>query len=831
MNPPIATYRVQLSHNFTFSDLQSILPYLSQLGISHIYASPVFQARSGSAHGYDILDPNKLNSEFGGKNSFDDLNKAMHACGLEWLQDIVPNHLAYSPESPMVYDLMQKGQGSRYSSVFDVDWNYPAEWLSGKILAPFLAEPYDESLKKRQISLSPDKSKVIYNGMAFPANRAAETAATFEQALASQFYALAHWKMALIHNNYRRFFDISDLIGVLIEDPSIFEQLHSLIFELTSSGAFSGLRVDHIDGLYSPEQYLQALRQKLPDCYLIVEKILTGKEQLPTLWPVQGTTGYDFLNAANKLFIDPEGEETINLLYNQFTGSSKSFGEALYFCKKQIIQASFQGDVKSIARLFSRTLQRVGYKGKSDYVGLRKTVAELMACFPVYRAYNSPKHGDPEPFKLALSEAAEHNPDLVEDLAAIAFLLEQSQSNPTALHAIMRLQQFTGAVMAKGLEDTAFYRSCRLLPLNEVGGDPTKFSVSNEEFHVFTLQRQRHWPHTLNASSTHDTKRGEDARARLNVLSEIPAEFQSNVEAWAGQNLAFKQEVNGKLAPDGNEEFYLYQALLGSFPWSSEEQAEFIERFKLHVIKALREAKVNSSWLEPNVAYEQAVLDFAVDILESKGFLSQFLAFQQKVAYYGVFNSLSQTLLKLTCPGVPDIYQGSELWNLSMVDPDNRRRIDYEKRKHAITKVAALEEAEASNMLAYPQDAQAKLYTIYKTLALRRQFKELFAEGAYLPLTTKGACGVNVVTFCRRKGTAWAVAVMPRFLTSLLSQNESWSRINWGDTTIPLPNSAPLTYRNVLTGKTLHSKFAGLPVGEVFADFPVAVLMGGNASG
>ena len=633
--------------------------------------------------------------------------------------------------------------------------------------------------------------------------------------------------------NYRRFFDINGLIGVCVENPAVFESLHCLIFDLATSGKVSGFRVDHVDGLYNPEQYLKELRQKLPDHYFVVEKILTGTEQLPTSWPVQGTTGYDFLNCINKVFIQAAAETEIDGFYRQFTGNKQAFSDQLYDCKKHVVETLFLGDVKNLARLLNRTLQDIGYSGKLSPSGLRAAVVELMACFPVYRTYNSMQNRDYEPFKVALNLAAQKNPHLAEEFTAIKCLLEKSQTTPQALHAIMRLQQFTGAVMAKGFEDTAFYRYSRFLSVNEVGGNPAEFSLSTGEFHEFNLQRQQKWPLTLNATSTHDTKRGEDARARLNVISEIPSEFAASVDEWAMLNRALKRRINGELLPSSNEEFYLYQTLLGSYPLDEGERQRFSERVKLHMVKALREAKVNSSWLKPNLEYEQAAVNFSEELLNSESFLAAFLPFQKKTAFYGFFNSLSQTLLKATCPGVPDFYQGTELWDLNLVDPDNRRPVGFQKRQKTLMAVSALEPSKAPSLLDHYADGEAKLYLIYKTLQFRRKFKELFTEGSYIPLTIKGRRSENIIAFCRKKDNLFVVIIAPRFLAGLIKPQTSWNKaqIDWADTSITLPDTAPSRFTEVFTGRTVGSKFGLLPLRDALDDFPVALLLGGDSSG
>lgn len=844
---PIATYRVQLNKEFDLANLKQILPYLSQLGISHIYASPIFKAKHGSTHGYDIIDFNKISDEIGGETAFEDVRQEASAYGLEWLQDIVPNHASYSLENKMINDLMYKGANSRYSAYFDVDWNYPAQRLNGKILAPFLAEPYSQCLKQKYLSLVFNEGyKIKYNSLQFPTNditsrklnKHGSTNQAIEQyngnsellaeLLAAQFYKLSHWKTALKHINYRRFFDIIDLIGLHIEDPHVFEEIQRLTLDLAKNGVFSALRIDHIDGLYEPEEYLKRLRDKLPHTYLAVEKILAGNEQLPPSWPVQGTTGYDFINFVNKLLVKASGESQINSFYSQFSGSTQSFSDLLHDCKRLVIENYFLGDARNLARLYHRTLQCIGYGEQYDRGNLVEAVVELLACFQIYRSYINEHNHDYTTIKTALHTALEQKPTLNAEFAAINHLLEQSKPSPEILQVLMRLQQFTGAVMAKGFEDTALYRYCRLLSLNEVGSEPDQFGISIKAFHDFNRLRQQTWPLTMNATSSHDTKRGEDVRARLNVLSELAAEFKCNVECWTEINASKKRVISGRLAPNKNEEYYLYQTFLGAFPWNSSEKQEFTDRIKTHIVKALREAKANSSWLTPNLPYEEAVSLFAVNTLDDERFQEAFEPFQEKVAFYGLFNTLAQTLLKMTCPGIPDFYQGTELWDLNLVDPDNRRAVDFAKRQAFLSEISKLEVCLLDNY----KDGKAKLYLIHRVLQFRKKARSLFQEGAYIPLPVRGVHRTNIVAFCRKKSGVYAITVVPLFLATLTSaqSNRQELYVDWANTYLALPEEVPTTWTDVLTEVEINAQSRRLPIREVLRGFPAALLQSGDRS-
>ncbi|MCW4028165.1 MAG: malto-oligosyltrehalose synthase [Candidatus Bathyarchaeota archaeon] len=847
---PTATYRIQLNAQFTFADLQAILPYLRDLGVSHIYASPIFQAKSASSHGYDVVDPSTINPELGGKAAFERLLREVGACGLGWLQDIVPNHASYSLENPWVYDVLEKGVESRFSGYFDVDWAYSAKQLRGKILAPFLAESYIKSLKEGKLSLIHNGSfKVKYDNTEFPLNAKTQqhlnsapipqtltqynkNPKLLHQLLQNQNYLLTHWKTAFWHLNYRRFFDIIDLIGMHMENPFAFEDTHRLIFELTKGGCVSGLRVDHIDGLYEPTEYLQKLRLRLPETYLVVEKILTGNEQLPASWSVEGTTGYDFLNYVNAVFVQTKGEQEIDAFYRQFTGNLQTFHDTVYACKKAAIAGSFLGDVANLARLFSQTLCSLGIEEVFSRDVLRAAVVELLACFPIYRTYLDKQNPDAAALIEALDRAKQKDPQLSAEFAAFVWLLQKCSTSPAALHALMRLQQYTGAVMAKGFEDTALYRYCRLLSLNEVGGDPSKFGISLETFHAFISQRQQHWPHTLNASSTHDTKRGEDLRARLNVLSEIPDEFKTNAEKWAGLAVPLKQVVSDEVPPDRNVEYFLYQTLLGAYPWNPIDQVEFQNRLTQYLVKALREAKRHSNWIAPNLPYEAATTAYVTQLLNNTAFLDAFHAFQRKVAFYGVFNSLSQTLLKIACPGVPDFYQGTELWDLNLVDPDNRRPINYPTRQTLLREINQLEPHKSPKLLDKPDTGKVKFYVIYRALELRQKLKSLFEEGDYIPLRVRGFCAANVVAFCRHRGDCYVVVLASRFLTELLAADAAWrEEVDWVDTYVSLPDGAPTRWTDALTAQIVPSQCGRLPLREVLGELPVAMLFGSDSNG
>jgi (1->4)-alpha-D-glucan 1-alpha-D-glucosylmutase len=834
-----------------------------------------------------VLDPNRISEELGGKDAFKALINEARALGLGWIQDIVPNHIAYSPESPMVSDLMKHGDKSPYRSFLDIDWNHPSPEINGKVLAPFLKENLGESLLRGQIQLAWHAGFVIkYGEIEFPVkissykdilsetscglppliwdesslyqkmqelygsdkavrdtvnhevDRYNQNAQLMEKLLSSQVYALENWKTAYKEIDYRRFFDILDLICLRMENENVFESTHRLVQWLISEGKVDGLRVDHVDGLYDPKEYLRRLRILAPKAFIIVEKILLNKEALPTDWSVQGSTGYDFLNKLNGLFVANPNEAEATEVYCSFTGKRETLDEVLYSCKKQVILSLFRGDVENLARTLQSALKETTKEVFTKHQAF-EAVVELLCAFPVYRTYisSNPATNDAKRvLKTALETAKQRNGKLERELSALEKLLLGSALSDGMSAWIMRFQQYSGSVMAKGFEDTAFYRFNRSLSLNEVGGNPATFGRSTASFHSSMALRQTAYPMSLSASSTHDTKRGEDCRARLNVLSEIPSEFNQNLRKWSAANIKKKRKICSRLAPSRNEEYYIYQTLLGSFPFESAEKQEFAERLKTHLVKALREAKTNSNWLMPNAEYEEAVTAFASQLLESEGsncFLPECLSFQRKIAFYGVFNSLSQTLIKIASPGIPDFYQGSELWNLSMVDPDNRRPVDFSNRQRMLKELEKFEPAKSQTLLNDFDQGKAKLYLITQALKTRKNKSQVFLEGEYLPLKVEGAGRNHVVAFCRKKADAYVVAVVPRFMATL---NRGVERLPlgevWKETTVCLPENAPAVWTEVFSGRkvsSIQSSLAnGLAVADVLNIFPVGLLVSGE---
>jgi (1->4)-alpha-D-glucan 1-alpha-D-glucosylmutase len=931
MRIPKATYRIQFNQAFDFHRAKRIVPYLAELGISDIYASPIFKARKESLHGYDTVDPNQINPELGDLNGFYELTDELTRRGIGWIQDIVPNHMAFDYENQMLMDVLENGEGSDYSDYFDIDWNHPSESLRGTLLAPFLGSFYAESLEAGDITLryGPSGLTVNYYDLTLPLELESygrfftcelsclrkrlgtdhpdfinlldvlyvvkmlssieDRKERYERArfikstlwdlysrneeihkfiddnitrfngqkgdpgsfdllnglLSEQLFRLSFWKVATEEINYRRFFNINDLICVRVEKDYVFEHLHALVFKLIREQKITGLRIDHIDGLHDPKAYLKRLRERVGEVYCIVEKILDQKEDLPSSWTVEGTTGYDFMNYVNGLFCQGETAREYDRIYERFTDFKMPYNDLVYKEKGLIMGKHMAGDIDNLAHLMRAISSRDRHGSDITIYGLKNALVEVMAHFPVYRTYideESSTQGDFHYLKVALDEAKQNSPGLLNELQFIerfllldfsAYLSEEQKKEWTRF--VMRFQQFTGPLMAKGFEDTVLYVYNRLLSLNEVGGNPKEFGVSRAEFDSFNKRRAERWCHSLNATSTHDTKRGEDTRARINVLSEIPEEWERNLKRWSRINRKGKHRINGRRIPDRNDEYFLYQTLIGAFPLDEKAHPQFVKRIKEYVIKAVREAKVHTGWLKPDAAYEAGYLAFVESVLnpvDSNTFLREFRPFQKKISHYGIFNSLVQTLLKITSPGVPDFYQGTETWDLTLVDPDNRRPVDFEKRAVALQDIRTRVDSDLPGLihelLRTREDGRIKLFLIHRALSARNEDIEVFQKGVYTPLEVTGRFRDHVIAFARNQGRTWALTVVPRFLTSVITEREvPVGRATWSDTAVHLPPKTPQVWRNVITNDRVRGP--GLLVGEVFKQFPVALFVNKEA--
>ena len=901
---PRATYRIQFNAGFTFADTREIVPYLAELGISDIYASPILKARKGSGHGYDVVDASALNPELGSDDDFNALHGALQRRGLGLLLDVVPNHMAASPENAWWMSVLENGEHSRFLHYFDIDWTPVTTrgQTAAKVLLPILGKPYGEALEAQEIRLHFDVDgfffsyydkrlplapgsygqilrecveslpregvaielrELVEDDAAVPNSRFLketlwriyEQDATFRDALNetieringragdaesfnaldalldAQWYRLAYWRIASEKINYRRFFDVTDLVGLRVENPEVFEARNRRTLELIAEGKVTGLRIDHIDGLHDPIGHMRKLQLRLADdasdrFYIIVEKILEHGEELPRDFPVSGTTGYDFLDSVNALFVDPKGLQQLDRFYRNVTGVNETFDDICYTRKKQVIHELFSGEMRALGKQLGAVAMPDRNARDFAPVDLTAALTEVTACMRVYRTYvrdTTVGDEDARSIRAAIAEARRRGGSAI-DQRLFTFLEHVLLVDPPAyveserenwLAFVMRWQQFTGRVMAKGVEDTAFYNYNRLISLNEVGGNPGRGGDFDglAEFHARCAQMQQAWPHTMNATSTHDTKRSEDVRARINVLSEIAPQWERQVRRWSKMNAPHR--ANG--IPDANTELLIYETLIGMWPLDDEELPSVRDRLKQYLEKAAREAKTHTSWIAPNPEYEHALLAFAEAILSDTNFCEDFLRIQKRVAFYGFLNALGQVVLKATAPGAPDFYQGSELWDFSLVDPDNRRPVDYQSRNAMLKKMKAADEKQSlsiDTLLRRWHDSRIKMFVTWKVLDARSRHADLFRDGSYEPIDA----GPNVIAFVRRHEEDAVLIAVPRLVASLVKPGTFPIGEVWGDASIAISGS----WRNLFTGENLEG--AEIALRSLFARFPVAIL-------
>jgi (1->4)-alpha-D-glucan 1-alpha-D-glucosylmutase len=804
---------VQLSKDFTFEAAASQTRYLASLGISHVYCSPLLQAAAGSSHGYDVVDPHRINAELGGEPGFRRFTSVLAEHGLKLLMDIVPNHMAAAGRSnPWWWDLLLHGQSSPYAGYFDIDWEPPMSHLRGKVLLGVLGDRYGHEIEAGLLTLDREGDELIvrYKDDQFPispetldghqldeVNRDLDA---LDALLQRQHYRLAYWRNAQEELNYRRFFTIDSLIGLRVELEQVLKDSHRLVFELLARDEVAGLRIDHVDGLLDPERYLSTLRAAAPDAYLVVEKVLEQDERLPSEFPVHGTTGYDFIARVDGLFVDSENEERMTTLYHAFSGESLTFAEVVRACKQETMVSDLAPDLERLTSLLVEICER--HRGQRDRTRreLQEAIREVAAELRVYRTYVRPGYASDEDRRrvaAAVVEAGRRRPEIdLELLAFVGQLLLIEHDGHLEREFAARFQQFTPAVTAKGVEDTAFYRYNRLVSLNEVGGDPGRFGRPVADFHAGCARVATEWPATMLTLSTHDTKRSADVRARLALLSEIPLEWGEAVRRWADHNQRYRSQGY----PDRNIEYLMYQTLVGAWPIEASRLTGFLR-------KAAREGKAHTSWLNPDEGYEETLGQFASQVMADAEFVSDLENFigRHQIVALGREVSLAQVTLLLTCPGVPDLYQGTEVWDLSLVDPDNRRQVDYDRRERLLSDVRDMSPAEA---MAHAADGAPKLWLIARLLEERRRRPDLFESTSYSPLEAVGARSPNVVAFSRDR----LVVVVARLLIGLAG--------DWADTRLALPTGR---WMNVLAGEE-HDGSAPVEVSKILQAFPVAVL-------
>lgn len=928
---PRATYRLQLHRGFDFAAAAARVPYLAALGISHVYASPFLTARAGSLHGYDVVDPTRVNPELGGEGGLLRWVQCLREHGMGLIADIVPNHMAVGgADNAWWQDVTTWGAASVYAGFFDIDWDAADPALNQRVLAPFLGGPYGKALQAGDIRLGFDAdaghffvsahdthrfgvAPALYapllrgsqdemlaefgrdfrDALNRVRSRAARRAA-FDDArtrlataahqpgvgealarliaayapesppgaqrlhrlLERQHYRLAWWRTAPDEINWRRFFDVTDLAGLRVQDNAVFEAVHATVLRLYAEGWIDGVRVDHVDGLADPRAYCRKLRRRLDAlaaqrpvglprqrAYLIVEKILAPGEQLARDWRTDGTSGYVFMNEVSAVLHDASGREPLVRLWRQCSGRHASFEVEEQEARRRIPQQLFSADFNACAHALHRVARSDAATRDWTLAAIRRALTEILVHFPVYRTYADAR-GRSQADAQIMAQVMVHAEHTVRpgERPLLALIdrwlggepvqsIRGSVARRDRLRALARFQQLTSPVAAKSVEDTAFYRFGVLLSRNEVGANPGQFSMSRAEFHRACAARQRRYPAAMLATATHDHKRGEDLRARLAVLSELPEQWTAQVDAWCRANEALKGESAGVRGPDATDEYVLYQMLVGAWPLDlclddHRGLQDLLERLSEWQRKAVREAKRRSGWVEPNLDYEQASGRFLVNLLHPQrgaAFLAQLHDFVSSLAAAGALNGLAQTLLRLSTPGVPDTYQGTELWDFSLVDPDNRRAVDYDLRACRLD-----DSADDEDLLRDWRDGRIKQRLIARSLQLRRQTPELFVAGSYRPLRVHGRRADHVLAFAREYAGCAVVVAVPLRTVALRDDHAHLSvpPTAWGDTLIELPMAlAQRRWTDALGGRTWAPSLA-LRVSELFGRWPLALLHG-----
>ena len=928
---PVSTYRLQLNRDFPFDRASAILPYLARLGITHVYCSPFLTARSGSSHGYDVVDYTGINPELGGDASFERFCATLTAEGLGLILDFVPNHMGVGKSDNRWWlDVLEWGEASPYSRYFDIDWSPPKRDLKHKVLLPILGSTYGDALVGGEIALKFDRQaghidfwyydhrlplrpsdyrRVLGELSAIPsladafdsagevassqpwreereaANRSKRVLANaasdpgiaraIDEALAQwqgktgdpssfrplhellerQAYRLAYWKTASDEINYRRFFDIDALAGLRMDRLEVFRDAHELVGRLLAAGQLQGLRIDHVDGLADPQRYLRRLvafaaalaprgadGRRLPP-YILVEKILAQDEALPQTWPVAGTTGYDYLALANGLFIDGAGYAKLQRYFSRFAGLDIDLKQEIYNCRRLVADRSFASELTSLVNVLVEIAETDWFTRDFTRKRLRDALVEIVAGFAVYRTYvtlRGSSDADRAAIDAAIAAASARwigtDKEVLEFLHAL-LTLDIAETNPRHYNAerdkilrfVARFQQYTGAIAAKAIEDTLFYRIVPLASAYEVGSSPSRPVRTIDEFHASAAARLASYPRSLLASATHDTKRGEDMRARLNALSEMPDEWGQRVARWHIYNRALRGEADGKPAPSLRDEYFLYQSIVGTWPMqagtvlrSSELRRSYVERLKTYAVKSSREAKLETSWVAPNIAYEEAYFRFIEAIFDNpreSRFIDSVLRFLPRLRRLGAFNSLAQLVLKATAPGVPDFYQGTEFWDLSLVDPDNRRPVDYQAR------IAALAGLDFASAIARWREGWLKLWVTRRLLDLRNRASELFASGAYEPFAVTGPAEKSIVAFGRRSETEMLIVIACRLVGDRILGDLSrfWPGAEFLAQTL-LEGVSSGRWVDQLTDLRVEAKENRVSLAEVLPNLPVAVL-------
>ena len=903
MTTPHATYRLQLHQDFPLAAAESLIPYLDRLGIDTLYLSPIFQARKGSPHGYDVTDPTTVNAELGGQAALDRLFETLRAHHMGAILDIVPNHMAADHDNRWWWDVLARGQDSPFASFFDIDWDRHRG--HHQLVLPFLGQPFVTELESgaMRVALGDVGFYLTYYDKEFPltapswrpilaralcfldpqtqkgarralyrlwrhlaeghevtprdslntwlnryptAKEAIHQALThwngtpgqkdswnpLEKLLRAQPWRLAHFLVASREGNYRRFFDINDLPAVRVEQDSVFDRAHSTLIALCNNAVVYGLRIDHIDGLYDPSSYLSTLSLRLKKApskdFLLVEKILGADESLPARWPVAGTTGYDFLNTTMQVLLDSDGLVQLTALYAAWE-DPKDAAVSVDAGKRQALTELFGSELDRLCREVYPMAAGDRWGHDLTELEIRRAIGALTVSLPIYRTYRSHdtySSWDQNILKKAFKRAIDQEKGLPPQAWVFLYHVFFSDTDRTLTAKehqmrrdwVMHWQQLTGPVHAKGFEDTALYRYHRLVCLNEVGGDLDSPGLTPDAFHRMLIDRQATHPNALNATSTHDTKRSEDVRARIGILSEIPLQWKTAVEDWQER---IAERVGSLTVPDLSTEYLFFQTLVGALPLNRDERPAFSERLKSYMQKAVREAKVHTGWVHPNLAYENALFSFIDTLFVHAEIVDRMERFIRPVAYYGALSSLSQVLLKTLAPGVPDFYQGSELWDLSLTDPDNRRPVDYTERQRLLDTITTSRPS-PQDLLEHWEDGRIKLYVTSRTLDVRRRNARLFQHGAYETLVSEGPQSDHVLAFARHDEHQWCLVVVPLRYARLTWPSASHNI--WHSTTLILPKEAPNVWQDALSGQSLFAEAGELPLEAIFSPFPMAIL-------
>ena len=911
---PVATYRLQLSGQFTLADAALAVPHLAALGISHVYLSPIFAAAPGSSHGYDVIDSNRVSPQLGGVEALYVLDGVLRQHDMGLILDIVPNHIGVvGALNPWWRDVLRFGRRSEFAGFFDIDWDGQPQMPSGVLVYPSLGRPFGAALEAGELSLGYDGTELVvhYFDQSLPLTPASYLAALglppsdlgetlsdpgalpslaglleaianatpadaanelrgmaqilasepslrtwidgrlaqingtagdpasfdeLEAILGAQPYRLAYWRVSGEEINYRRFFDVNSLAALRVEVPQVFAATHELIARLVRGGIVTGLRVDHVDGLYAPGEYLARLRELVDDavppeniCPIWVEKILARDERLPA-WPVAGSTGYDFLAVAGELAISANGARALARAYDSFTGARHVYDDIAYAARKHVAERSFAGEVTVLALQLHRLSQRGRLYRDNTLAGLREAIAALIACFPVYRTYFDEEGTDASEaawIRGAATRAVLRDPDVtpeaMEFLTQVLLLSPEPENEAERaqwVHFRRRFQQVSAPVMAKGVEDTTLFRYSRLLALNEVGCAADSNGTSPERAHAWFKSRSKEWPGSMSATTTHDTKRSEDVRNRLAVLSELPREWGLAARTWSRLNATKRRQADGREVPDPDTEHYLYQTLIGA--WEGRWDTAFHARIEEHMTKALREAKLSTSWMKVDEAYESAVLEFVREILDSRRrgtFPAQLDRFVARLRPAAALNSLVMVALKCLAPGIPDFYQGSELPIFQLTDPDNRRPMDLSGLSRAA-------HADAGPVPPPPMTPEAKAWLTKRLLALRGRAPELFGEGGYRSVLATGEHGANLFCFFRELEGQRLLVILPRVVAGFLDAEGNIQPGTFDNTVVPLPGRSA-SCSNWLTGED-YSECEEVNAGAALARFPLAVLIQGE---